>query len=683
MPNYQQDDMVFEGDGADTYCRNQGFIQEPCPAGEVPVAYCSASDKYHKCDCDWTVYKYNSAICPPNSTPSNNVCKSYSDGCVCNEAGYVWNEDSNRCEFRCSSDADCGDGKVCNDSDGQCYGCLDDGDCGEGNVCRNNVCKAEDKCENVTCSGGQSCNPDNGLCECPSGQVWHNEKCEKTNCQNGGVTCSGSTPICTAGGDCVECEKDSDCGSSGTWSCVNNQCKTTDLCKDVTCSGGKLCNSNNGLCECPSGTKDFGDGICETPNCVNGGVTCENGQVCNQSTKQCENGSPSKETCIAAIKAQDSDVVFVANLEDWRKNVSYSTKKVILLASLDVSGESNIVGATTRDYFSLESYNDNLWSPSKDGRLPACKDIYSSGIALTAENIDVSANKQVTFYVQVNAKSAAVQGSRNNRALLEFKKMARLTSLEQKGTESSTIFSGDGYVGSFKNNATSSNLIIHGSDRLVFARENNRSLMRPVVIVEDMNVGGTLNLDIREATLSTHYFHAYGSNYANWFNVSVTQGNWYLSGGKINGISTSNGFKFYGADDEWQFALHSGCLVDNTALCRFYASKVPDKCLGIYDMLHVPGFSDGIEKDIEFCKQYAHCYGSKNYITENSENARPYYCGETYMDFATFTTGNSCNIGCKTCTSDDYVIGVGSNYCIAYSGNAQYFETDPYAQQFQ
>ena len=180
-------------------------------------------------------------------------------------------------------------------------------DCKEGFTKDGDSCREESCTENASiCTGGKTCQ--SGVCKCPSGKTDVNGTCETSTCTNGGVTCSGS--VCdTSSGKCVECLSKSDCSSgvcdtssktcvgclsnsdcSGGKECnANHQCIVPDACANVTCSGGKSC--VDGTCICPSGTKDYGSGTCEAPNCTNGGVTCSGGQTCNQSTKICEDSA--------------------------------------------------------------------------------------------------------------------------------------------------------------------------------------------------------------------------------------------------------------------------------------------------------------------------------------------------------------------------------------------------------
>ena len=190
-------------------------------------------------------------------------------------------------------------------SSGQCVECTSDSHCANGEKCISNFCQTVDACEGITCVGGKICV--NGNCLCPSGQLDNNGTCELPNCANGGITCTGGkecqNKVCVcpsnkpnlSNGVCVECASNSQC--SGGKECSGNVCKCPSskpylnggTCAECSinshCSNGKTCQS--GICACPSGQSIF-NGICEIPNCVNGGVTCPSGQTCNTTTKLCE-----------------------------------------------------------------------------------------------------------------------------------------------------------------------------------------------------------------------------------------------------------------------------------------------------------------------------------------------------------------------------------------------------------
>ena len=274
--------LNFKGDDDDTICQAKGYITGACKGNETPIKYCGAGNKYHLCGCDASVYRYSVSNCVSGSLPNDDICGDYSNGCVCDGA-FVWNSDSNSCDFYCSSNYDC-PGQVCRTSSGDCVDCVYDSDCGSGQVCTDNKCETADLCANVDCAGGQTCNASTGECECPSGQVLSNGQCEQANCANGGASCS--TGVCDMNsGQCVECTSDSHC--SGGKECIGNTCQVIDTCKNVTCTGGKTC--VNGDCICPSGQVD-NKGICEMPDCSNGGVTCTGGKTCQNKVCSCPSG---------------------------------------------------------------------------------------------------------------------------------------------------------------------------------------------------------------------------------------------------------------------------------------------------------------------------------------------------------------------------------------------------------
>ncbi len=255
-------DLNFKDEDDKTRCNSMGYFQEACQGNKSPLLKCPYNSAYFKCTCDTSVYRYSALNCPPGSYPDEDVCDDYSKGCVC-ENNKIWSAEDN-----------------------SCVGCLSDSDCADGKECNNRECVNIDLCAGVNCTGGQSCNSETGACECPSGEIFYNNRCEAPSCTNKEIQCSGSTPVCAANGKCVECVSASDCGANEI--CSGNTCQTVDRCKDVSCSGGKSCNPNNGQCECPGDKPYESGGICEAANCANGGINCGSNQICNSTSKQCE-----------------------------------------------------------------------------------------------------------------------------------------------------------------------------------------------------------------------------------------------------------------------------------------------------------------------------------------------------------------------------------------------------------
>ena len=263
-------DLNFKDEDDKTRCNSMGYFQEACQGNKSPLLKCPYNSAYVKCTCDTSIYRYSALNCPPGSYPDEDVCDDYSKGCVC-ENNKIWSAEDN-----------------------SCVGCLSDSDCADGKECNNRECVNIDLCAGVNCTGGQSCNAETGQCECPSGEVFYENQCQAPNCTNGEVTCSGSTPVCAANGQCVECVSASDCGANEI--CSGNTCQTVDRCKDVSCSGGKSC--VNGACVCPSGQVD-NNGTCEV-QCILTPVSCNIGSIL-YSDRKCYAEKPVCREAIAVV----------------------------------------------------------------------------------------------------------------------------------------------------------------------------------------------------------------------------------------------------------------------------------------------------------------------------------------------------------------------------------------------
>lgn len=164
---------------------------------------CFQSSGYSFCNC-------NSSACSPGY-----VCKAISSrNKVCTKNS-------------CQSDADCGDGMICKNS--QCEkpatGCLSDINCDPGKYCVNGAC--------VECRTDADCAT--GL------------QCTQNTCQKKTETCFSDTD-CVAGqicqrGTCVNrpgCASDPDCPAN--YVCRDTQCIPADACKtQQDCPAGKIC----------------------------------------------------------------------------------------------------------------------------------------------------------------------------------------------------------------------------------------------------------------------------------------------------------------------------------------------------------------------------------------------------------------------------------------------------------
>ena len=97
-----------------------------------------------------------------------------------------------------------------------------------------------DKCKDVTCPDGETCNKETGECESNTPV----DKCKDVKCESG-QTCNAETGQCEAE-------------------------TPVDKCAGVTCEDGKTCNADTGFCETASG----GMGSCTTDE------DCESGYAC-------------------------------------------------------------------------------------------------------------------------------------------------------------------------------------------------------------------------------------------------------------------------------------------------------------------------------------------------------------------------------------------------------------------
>lgn len=172
------------------------------------------------------------ACCGP--CPGSTTCQGGTCGCSALEVDCGGNLciPTNRADVCCPVSPDCpANAPVCRD-DGQCVGCLGDADCGACGSCNlgTNTCQAVARGQQGGCNAGQVCNG-NFACitaECTGpGQCGDCRSCDTSNfsCVTAGppATCSAGR-VCTAGGQCVQCINDGQCGPgqtcSGTNTCV-------------------------------------------------------------------------------------------------------------------------------------------------------------------------------------------------------------------------------------------------------------------------------------------------------------------------------------------------------------------------------------------------------------------------------------------------------------------------------
>ncbi|RMG20431.1 MAG: hypothetical protein D6729_02870 [Deltaproteobacteria bacterium] len=122
------------------------------------------------------------------------------------------------------------------------------------------------------------------------------DKCKDVQCP-AGQTCNAATGACEGGGG-GSCIVDADCNDD-TKRCDNGQC--VSKCAGVICGSGETCNPQTGQCESSGGSctvdADCADNTqrCDNGTCVSKceGVVCDTtrGQTCEPTTGQCVGGS--------------------------------------------------------------------------------------------------------------------------------------------------------------------------------------------------------------------------------------------------------------------------------------------------------------------------------------------------------------------------------------------------------
>ncbi len=375
-------DLGFKGDDDATVCNSMGYFQKDCQDNKSPLQRCPYNQAYFKCSCDTSVYRYSTLNCSSNSSPDlseENSCENYSNSCVC-EGGKIWVVENN-----------------------SCVDCLNDTNCGDNQKCQNNECVNVNLCENVSCTGGQKCNDTTGACECPSGEVFYNNRCEAPSCANEEIKCSGTADICNKEtGKCVECLTASNCNANEI--CSGNTCQTVDRCKDVSCTSGsgKSCNPNNGQCECPSDKPYENNGTCEAPNCDNGGVRCDTGETCNTTTKVCE--AVKEETCRTQAEAKGwtlitSEAEFTEALSAEKAKLAFSgnvrsraLSALVKASAATLADAATVVGGLCTEPGSIDLkalHTNTIMSIEVPGTIEFLSGGTNSEITLRADNFVV------------------------------------------------------------------------------------------------------------------------------------------------------------------------------------------------------------------------------------------------------------------------------------------------------
>ncbi len=165
--------------------------------------------------------------------------------------GQVMNSDTKQCEpgtveTTCTTDADCGEGKVC--KSGVCETssdpeCMSDADCEDGKACVEGVCKPSS--EEKPCAADEDCEDGNvcaeGVCK-PSSEE---KPCAADeDCEDGKACVEG---VCKPSSEEKTCAADEDCEDGNV--CVEGVCKPSSEEKtcaaDEDCEDGKVCSEGS------------------------------------------------------------------------------------------------------------------------------------------------------------------------------------------------------------------------------------------------------------------------------------------------------------------------------------------------------------------------------------------------------------------------------------------------------
>ena len=243
--------------------------------------------------------------------PAQSSCES-DNHCPCEK--FCSNE--NYCIDGCSSDEECISSEFCDKHSHQCeYGCRNNSGCRSDEICANHQCVHE-ACTPGSCSDGERCNTDLGLCEI-FGDLRLCESCANDDqCGSSADQCTilseSNESFCTAACD-IDIPGICDAGytcypvSSNSSQCIpfGNECK---LCHIEGCPPNMWCNASSGECEQLSGIcqqcsidyqceegyscallelRSYCFSQCSTTSCPNE-YSCNENQICMPDSGNCQ-----------------------------------------------------------------------------------------------------------------------------------------------------------------------------------------------------------------------------------------------------------------------------------------------------------------------------------------------------------------------------------------------------------
>jgi hypothetical protein len=215
--------------------------------------------------------------------PADGTCKCGGAGGVTCTAGQVCDSQTRSCTsaLACAGVV-CGGSESCDPGDGRCKcaGAV----CGAGQLCQagdGGAACVTSRCAGVHCTGDTSCDPASGACLCGGFSCVAGQTClcasDAGSCSDAARSCQASTRCasvsCTGGSSCDPTDGVCKCGGPGGPVCGAGQacdvtvgaCLGGDRCRGVTCNvTGTSCDPEDGKCKCGG----------------QGGVQCTTDQTC-------------------------------------------------------------------------------------------------------------------------------------------------------------------------------------------------------------------------------------------------------------------------------------------------------------------------------------------------------------------------------------------------------------------
>ena len=243
---------------------------------------------------------------------------------------------------KCTSNANCLGGKICNTSSGVCVTCLADSDCTGGKLCNTSTntcqqCLVAGDCPIVgsTCSSGTCVPP---LCTAAN---------EATIC-----SIAPNTHCNTVTGLCGQCNVASDCTAltGANSSCTNHTCVAAQCTTDANCA------SHITTPRCKTST-----GVCVQCNVATQATDCVASGLCNGSTNTCFCIAPATNILAAAINGYAGDGGSNCPYFGGGANVSDFPQHIQLSWSNPASSVGSIFAITI-----VVSRNSNMSNPFPD-----------------------------------------------------------------------------------------------------------------------------------------------------------------------------------------------------------------------------------------------------------------------------------------------------------------------------